>query len=88
VRSASRDAVVRVTTSERVERELARVLDDATAFGDVGRALPDVTLVYGGSVAELGALAEAAQLVALAREELRGAAGDAAVAIIATRRSA
>jgi len=88
VRSASRDAVVRVTTSERVERELARVLDDATAFGDVGRALPDVALVYGGSVAELGALAEAAQLVALAREELRGAAGDAAVAIIATRRSA
>ncbi len=88
VRSASRDAVVRVTTSERVERELVRVLDDATAFGDVGRALPDVALVYGGSVAELGALAEAAQLVALAREELRGAASDAPVAIVATRRSA
>jgi hypothetical protein len=80
--------VVRLAAAGRIERALAAALDDATAYGDVGRALPDVSLVYGSRVADLGTLADAAQVLALAREELRGLDTDAAVAILAAAKSA
>jgi hypothetical protein len=62
------------------------MLEEATAFGDVGRALPDCTLAYGHRVAELNGLADAAAVLALADEELSGL-DDAAqvVAIVAER---
>ena len=72
VRFTSRDASLRRTTVAALERDLAALLDDAAVFGDVGRALPNVALVYGTRVAELGTLAEAAQTIALAAEEVRG----------------
>ena len=72
----------------RVARRLTRLLEDATAFGDVGRALPDCTLVYGRRIADLSGLAEAAQVVALAEEELRGLDGATPVVAIVAERSA
>ena len=74
VRLIVRDALVRSSTVARVEETLRTALDDATAFGDVGRALPEAHLVYGGRTVALGALAEAAQVIALAEEELAGLA--------------
>jgi hypothetical protein len=62
------------------------LLDEATAFGDVGRALPDVTVVYGTRVADLGTLAEALQVVALALEETRGLDPATAIALVAAAR--
>jgi N-methylhydantoinase A/oxoprolinase/acetone carboxylase beta subunit len=71
-----------------LEAVLRRVLDDATSFGDVGRALPDVHLAYGSRVADLGALAEADHVIALATEELRGLEPATPVLIIASHRAA
>ena len=88
VRVTLRRAVLRRTTAARAERDLARLLEDATAFGDVGRALPDVYAIYGARVADLGTLADAAQLIALAGEELRGLDGATPVALLAAMRQA
>ena len=88
VRLVDKRASVVATTVARLARDLATTLEDATNFGDVGRALPDVHLVYGSRVADLGTLAEAAQVVALAVEEVRGAAPDAIVAVVVARRDA
>ena len=88
VRMTAVRATARATTVARLERTLAALLEDATAFGDVGRALPDVHLVYGRRVADLGALAESAQVLALAAEEVRGLPGDDAVAVVAATRDA
>ncbi len=82
-----RRASLRLTTAGRFERVLATVLEEATSFGDVGRALPDVHLVYGSRVADLGTLADAAQVLALAGEELRGLDAASSVAIIAARKT-
>jgi N-methylhydantoinase A len=67
-----RGANLAASTRGTIGARLAGLLDDATAFGDVGRALPDCTLVYGRRVGDLGGLAEAAQVLALADEELSG----------------
>ena len=48
------------------------MLEAATAFGDVGRALPDCSIAYGRRLADLGGLADAAQVAPLADEELGG----------------
>jgi len=81
-------ALIHETTVSRLERALKVVLEEGTAFGDVGRALPDVYLVYARRVAGLGTLADAEQVIALACEEVRGLAESAAVAIVAGARSA
>ncbi len=88
VRQVSRRARVVLTTVARLERDLARLLEDATAFGDVGRALPDVQLLYGRRVADFGALATAAAVVALANEEVRGLEPATELALIAAGRRA
>jgi N-methylhydantoinase A/oxoprolinase/acetone carboxylase beta subunit len=74
---------LRLTTAGGLERALATVLEEATSFGDVGRALPGVSLAYGQRIADLGAPAEAAQAVALALEEVRGLDGTTPLAILA-----
>ena len=84
VRLAARRASVRLTTAGACGRALGGVLEDATTFGDVGRALPDVHLVYARRIADLGTLAEASQVLALAAEELRGLAQTTPVVIVAT----
>jgi N-methylhydantoinase A/oxoprolinase/acetone carboxylase beta subunit len=88
VRLTALRAIVTTTTVARLERRLGDLLERGTAFGDVGRALPDVHLVYGRRVADLGALAESAHVLALAAEEVRGLAADDAVAIVAATREA
>ncbi|HWT07454.1 MAG TPA: hydantoinase/oxoprolinase family protein, partial [Xanthomonadales bacterium] len=44
---------------EDVERSLARAVDEHTAFGDVGRALPDVFLLRAARIGEFSGMAEA-----------------------------
>jgi hypothetical protein len=88
VRYAARRALVRACTVDTLPRVLAAILDEATAYGDVGRALPGIALAYGGRTVDLGTLAEPDQVVALAGEEVRGLPGDTAVAVIAAMRLA
>jgi hypothetical protein len=87
VRATRRDALLRTTPVAEVRRALDRLLEDATTFGDVGRALPEVTLVYRNRVADLGTLAEAGHVLALAEEELRGLPGETTVVMLAARRA-
>jgi N-methylhydantoinase A/oxoprolinase/acetone carboxylase beta subunit len=88
VRSLVRRGAVHVTTAGALEATLRRVLEAMTSFGDVGRALPETTLVYGRRVADLGTLAEPAQVLALASEEVRGLDPATLVAILSARRPA
>ncbi|MBD5656216.1 MAG: hydantoinase/oxoprolinase, partial [Candidatus Eremiobacteraeota bacterium] len=88
VRLTARRATIRSTDAARAEHELDRLLDDSTAFGDVGRALPEVHLIYAARVVDLGSPADAAQVIALANEELRGLGGATPVALVAAKRDA
>jgi N-methylhydantoinase A len=82
-----RATVVKLGRGE-VESALPKLLDDATAFGDVGRALPGCSLVYKSRVVDLSGLAEPAQVVALAEEELRGLPASTEVLIVLATRDA
>jgi N-methylhydantoinase A/oxoprolinase/acetone carboxylase beta subunit len=88
VRSLVRRGAAYVTTIAGLEAALQRVLEAMTSFGDVGRALPETSLVYGRRVIDLGTLAEQAQVLALAAEEVRGLDPAMHVAIVTARRSA
>ncbi len=88
VRLIVRRAQVSATTVGRSQRVLAELLEQMTAFGDVGRALPAVHLVYGRRLVDLGTLAEAEHVLALAAEEMRGLEADVVVVIVAVRRDA
>lgn len=76
VRLLLADAVAYATRAGDVERLLNRAVEDHTAFGDVGRALPDVFLLRGSRIAEFAGMAEAEQITALVREELSGVADE------------
>jgi hypothetical protein len=88
VRSIVRRGAANVTTAGALAATLERVLETMTSFGDVGRALPETTLVYIGRVADLGTLAEPAHVLALASEEVRGLEPATPIAILSARRSA
>ena len=87
-RAGMRDAAVTVTTAGQAADDLAQVIDEQTAFGDVGRALPQVYVVHGAKINDLSGLASAAQVVALGVEALSGLAPDAPVCILTTKNRA
>lgn len=87
-RLALRDAAVRQTSARTALDQLPAIVEEATAFGDVGRALPDIYLLHGARIADFSGLSSAEQALALAREELEGREGDAPVVILAAPRPA
>ena len=88
VRLVLKNAAVSATTVAALDDDLARAIEDATRFGDVGRALPDVYLVHRGHIADLRGMASAAQARALAQEETAGCDADQAVMIVTVARAA
>jgi hypothetical protein len=70
------------TRASEVDGVLARAVDEHTAFGDVGRALPDVFLLRGSRIGEFAGMAEAAQIAGLAADELAGVDGDERVVLV------
>jgi N-methylhydantoinase A/oxoprolinase/acetone carboxylase beta subunit len=82
VRYLLRDAELRTTTAERAALEVERALEAGTAFGDVGRVLPELYLLYHARIAELRGLTATAQGVALAKEELAGLAPGTPLAVV------
>ncbi len=88
VRLVAKRAVVAHATATTLERALEKMLDDATAYGDVGRALPAIVLAYGSRIADLGTAAEAAHVIALANEDVRGIDPSAPIVIVAAVRDA
>ncbi|MDB5070154.1 MAG: hyuA [Candidatus Eremiobacteraeota bacterium] len=75
-------AVTYATRAADVERVLARAVDEHTAFGDVGRALPDVFVLRGGRIGEFAGMGEAAQIAGLVADELAGVADDDRVVLL------
>ncbi|HTJ28607.1 MAG TPA: hydantoinase/oxoprolinase family protein [Candidatus Limnocylindria bacterium] len=82
VRLVLAGAVASTRRAAEVAERLPRLIEEQTRFGDVGRALPDVFLLRGARIAEFSGLGEAAQICALADEELAGVADDEPIAIV------
>jgi hypothetical protein len=87
-RLALRDAFVAQTDAAHALDVLRVTVEDATAFGDVGRALPDIYVLHGARIADFSGLAQAEQAVALAAEELQGREPNAPVVILAASKHA
>ena len=75
-------AVSYTARAGNVDRVLERAIDEHTNFGDVGRALPDVFLLRAGRIGTFAGMAEAAQIIGLARDELAGVDPDEAVVLV------
>lgn len=88
VRLALRDPDVIRSTAGLVEERVRAAVEDATRFGDVGRALPALYVIRAGRIAAFEGLADAVQAVALAREELAGCDPVEPIAILTVRRDA
>ncbi|MFN0108090.1 MAG: hydantoinase/oxoprolinase family protein, partial [Blastocatellia bacterium] len=71
VRLQRDDALVRATTLGAVKEELEKAVDALTDYGDAGRAIPDIFVLYGARIANFSGLAELDQVIALAEVELR-----------------
>jgi N-methylhydantoinase A/oxoprolinase/acetone carboxylase beta subunit len=69
-----------------VARDLEEAIARLTEFGDAGRALPDTHILARARIINLSGLADAEQVIALARAELEGFAEDEELVIIAARR--
>jgi N-methylhydantoinase A len=88
VRLVLKNADAKATTVAALDDALARAIEDATRFGDVGRALPDLYLVHRGHIADLRGMASAEQARALAREEIAGCDDAEEVVMITVSRAA
>jgi N-methylhydantoinase A len=88
VRLVLRGARVTETAVECLDAVLARAIEDATSFGDVGRSLPELYLVHGGRIADFSGLASVDQARALALEEVGGRAASDGVTIVTVKRRA
>jgi N-methylhydantoinase A len=82
VRLVLPDAVAYATRAGDVDAVVARAVDEHTAFGDVGRALPDVFLLRGARIGEFAGMAEPAQIAGLLRDELAGVQDDEPVVLL------
>ncbi len=82
VRLVLANASTYATNAGDAQRVLARAVDEHTAYGDVGRALPDVFLLRGARVAEFTGMADARQIAGLVADELAGVDASAAVALV------
>ena len=80
-----RGAEIRGSNAGRLEADLREALENATSFGDVGRALPSLHLVHGARIADFSGLGSIDQAVALALEEVGGRETAAPVAIVTVR---
>jgi N-methylhydantoinase A/oxoprolinase/acetone carboxylase beta subunit len=88
VRGVLPEAQVAGATAATIGGALATTFERLTRFGDIGRALPDVRIVYASRIADLSGVADLEQAVALARDELAGTDAAAVVAVVAAPRSA
>jgi hypothetical protein len=88
VRAIVPDGHVLESTANEIAIALHAAFERFTRFGDVGRALPYVWIVYAARIADLSGVADVGQAVALARDEVAGCDPAAVVAVVAAARSA
>jgi hypothetical protein len=88
VRLVLAGAHARAIQRGRLAATLARAIDDDTAYGDVGRALPELFVLRGSRIAEFTGMADAEQLAGLAEDELAGVDDDEPVIVLTVPRRA
>jgi hypothetical protein len=81
--AASEKMVAKTTTLAEIKEELARVVDGLTDYGDAGRAIPDIFILYGARIANFSGLADLEQVTALVEVELRSLAPATKLIVIA-----
>lgn len=86
VRFATDDAHCVAVPPAEVESTLSALLERFSSWGDGGVVLPEVQLVKPTQIADLSGLAEAQQLVALARAESAALGADERVVLVVRRR--
>ena len=88
VRLSLRDPIMMLTTAGEPAARISDAIEAATAFGDVGRALPALYLVRGARIAVFEGITSAEQGAALAAEEIDGCAPEERIALLLVRRAA
>ncbi len=83
VRLVAPRGVARATDVATLPRALAALIEEYTAYGDVGRAPPDLWLLAGARALELVGIADADAAAAIARDEIAGLADDVPLAVVA-----
>ncbi len=78
--------VIETKVVETVQH-LEEIIIKLTDFGDAGRSLPDLHLLFGGRIVNLSGLAEIEQAIALAKTELENLPNDERVVIVATAKN-
>ena len=71
-RMQRRRALYEITRIGDLEVGFDEVLDEASSYGDAGRELPDVVLVFGSRIVDLAGLVTEDQIRAVARTEVAG----------------
>jgi N-methylhydantoinase A/oxoprolinase/acetone carboxylase beta subunit len=88
VRLVAPAAVAYATSAERCAACVRAAVEEHTAFGDVGRVLPDLWLLAGARTIELAGLTDAEAALALVADDLAGFAPDAPLVVLAIPRRA
>ena len=70
---------------DEIERHASEGIEALARFGDVGRRLPDLYLLRRGRISEFRGFTDAARIVALIGEDLRGCESEERVALIFVR---
>ncbi len=76
------------TSREHCAATVRAVLEEHTAYGDVGRVLPDLWLLVGARTVELAGLIDAESALALLADDVAGSTDDESLAIVAIPRRA
>jgi N-methylhydantoinase A len=74
--------VIETTVADTI-REVENVINKLTDFGDAGRSLPDIHILFFGRIVNLSGLAEIEQAIALAKTELENLPDGERVVIVA-----
>lgn len=82
VRLQRNSALVAETSVADIREQLSRSVEMLTDYGDAGRAIPDIFILYGGRIANLSGLADLDQVQALAEVELRNLDPDTRLLIV------
>jgi N-methylhydantoinase A/oxoprolinase/acetone carboxylase beta subunit len=88
VRVVAPGGIAFATTRDRCAARLRSVIEEHTAYGDVGRVLPDLWLLVGARTVELAGCVDAESVLALVADDLAAAPEHDPLAVIAIPRRA
>ncbi|HEY9839188.1 MAG TPA: hydantoinase/oxoprolinase family protein, partial [Candidatus Obscuribacterales bacterium] len=87
IRLQLNDCQIETAPVQELRRVLPRLIEQLTAFGDAGGLLPELYLLLGGRIVDLGGVADLGQMLALLEQETRLLPGTAPAVVLAQRKS-